>query len=222
MLRRYIYPVIIWIIYRCLAATWRFRVIEPESLQKLRKAGQAVVFAHWHGDELVLVNLIPRYRIATIVSTSKDGEMMSTLIKLQRGQSSRGSSSKKAIQGLKGLIRLMNKGHMASLAVDGPKGPRHSVKPGVFEISRVSKRPIFVAGCACDRAWHFPKSWNKTYLPKPFARVIVYWEGPHGPVEKGQDAKSPKLKSDLEAALGRAQTDAEAILHNGPKSSTQD
>ena len=172
--------------------------------------------AHWHGDELALIQLAPHYKLATITSTSKDGELMNSVLWMLGARTSRGSSTRGGVTALKGLLRLAKAGRNCSFAVDGPKGPLHKAKPGVFEVSRMLDAPIYACGVACDRAWYFPKSWNKTYLPKPFARVIVFWTGPFGPVIRGEDPRSPQLAEMLEKELALAQARASKVIaeHN--------
>ena len=168
---------------------------------------EPLVFAHWHGDEVALIYMVGRYRIATITSTSKDGEMMNTVIHLLGGVTTRGSSTRGAINALKGLVRIVkDQKQNSSFAVDGPKGPIHQVKPGVFEISRLISGPIYAVGVACSRKWVFEKAWNKAYLPKPFARIHMQWIGPIGPITKDQDPRSPELAQQLADALRNAQT----------------
>lgn len=196
---------IIWMIYRLLSLTWRLTLVEPPSLKKSFQDRSSVLFAHWHGDELALLQIIGIYRIATIASQSKDGEIMNTAIKLFGAKTSRGSSTRGGAGALRTLIRLMKEeGRNSSFAVDGPKGPIYKAKPGVFEVSRLLKAPIYPGGVGCDRAWHFPKSWNQTYLPKPFAKIVIYWDEALPPVSSDEDPRSSKLSERLENALHHA------------------
>ena len=208
MFRSFILPVIVFIFYRVLSWTWRVRIIEPSSLTEARENKSPVVLAHWHGDELALISLVKRYRIATIASQSKDGELMAKVLKWLGAKTSRGSSTRGGVQALKGLIRLMKDGGNCSFAVDGPKGPIYKVKPGVFEISRMVHAPIYAAGVHCDRALHFPKSWNKTYLPKPFAKITFFWTGPMPAITKELDPRNPDLALELEQLLHQARLQA--------------
>lgn len=216
MFRKYILPIIVFVFYRTLSATWRVRIIEPDSLKNALKKHEPVILSHWHGDELALISIVKRYRIATIASQSKDGELMSKVLKWMGAKTSRGSSSRGAVQALKGLLRLIKDGGNCSFAVDGPKGPIYKVKPGVFEISRLAGGNIYAAGVFCDRAIHFPRSWNKTYLPKPFAKVIIYWVGPMPAVSRDMDARNPDLALELEGLLHQARNQAlKFIADNG-------
>lgn len=200
----WIQSLIIWFIYKALRLTWRVSYDEPAEFLENLKNKTPMVLAHWHGDELSLIHLVSRYRIATIVSTSKDGERMNGVLKLLGGKTSRGSSTRGGVSALKGLIRLVRSGYNCSFAVDGPKGPLHKVKPGVFELSRMisnGNTQIFTAGIWCDRAWKFPKSWNQAYLPKPFAQLHIVWRLGLPGVTKDQDPKDPKLSELLAVAL---------------------
>lgn len=206
-----------FVFYRTLSWTWRVRVFEPVSLQDSLKSKNPVVLAHFHGDELALLSIVKRYRLATIASQSKDGELMAKVLKWLGAKTSRGSSTRGGVQALKGLLRLVKEGANCSFAVDGPKGPLHKVKPGVFELSRMIHGPIYAAGVYCDRAIHFPKSWNKTYLPKPFAKISIYWIGPMSPVSKEVDPRDPDLALELEGLLHQAREKAvNFIADNSP------
>lgn len=192
---------LVWFIYKTLSSTWRLSIQEPESLKINLLKKIPVIFAHFHGDELVLLSLIAKYKTATITSTSKDGELMTRIVHFFGGKTSRGSSTRGGISALKGLINHCKNGSNSSIAVDGPKGPIYEIKPGVFELSRIMKSEIYCAGITCDRAWHFPKAWNKTYLPKPFAKIYVVWSGPVGPVSKDLDPRSEELAKKLQDTL---------------------
>jgi lysophospholipid acyltransferase (LPLAT)-like uncharacterized protein len=167
---------IVWILYFILSRTWKIAFVEPEDLRLRLASEKSVVFAHFHGDELVLLSTVKKFRVATLVSQSQDGEIMNTVVRLNGAKTTRGSSTRGGIGGLKALIQLCRNGYNCSFAVDGPKGPLHEVKPGVFETARLIRGAIYAGGVSTNRAWHFPKSWNKTFLPKPFARVVVLWQ----------------------------------------------
>jgi len=196
-LRGLILGFIIWIIYKSLSMTWKVRIVEPDTMKTMIKEKKPFILAHFHGDEIPLISLASRYKIATMTSTSKDGEMMNTVLHLLGAKTSRGSSTRGGISALKGLLAYCKNGSNCSMAVDGPKGPIYEVKPGVFEIARLMKAPIFAGGVFCDRAWHFPRSWNKAYLPKPFAQLKVVWTPFNFTIDKNTDPRSPELANAL-------------------------
>ena len=200
-IRGFVLGFLVWLIYRIISMTWRVQIFEPASMQDSLNNNESLILSHFHGDEIALISLVPRYKIATMTSTSKDGEIMNTVLALLGAKTSRGSSTRGGVSALKGLLSLMKKGHNCSFAVDGPRGPLHKVKPGVFETSRLTRSKIFAGGVAVSRAWHFPKSWNKAYFPKPFARVSFYWLDPQISVTKDTDPRDPNLAKVLENQL---------------------
>lgn len=207
-LKRILAGVLVWILYRAISLTWKVKIHECEELKQDLSQKKSVIFAHFHGDELVLISLVKKYRISTMTSTSKDGEIMNTALKLLGAKTSRGSSTRGGISALKGLIRLSKDGYNSSFAVDGPRGPIFKVKPGVFEFSRMTNSNIYPGGVYCDRAWHFPKSWNKTFFPKPFARINIYWARPLLAINKETDPRSRDLAITLENQLFDARRNA--------------
>lgn len=204
MFRRLILPWLVYLLYRLWTATWRLDLREAPGLVRAKEAGEPLVFAHWHGDELCIVPLIPIYKIATMISTSRDGELMDFAVRRFGGATSRGSSTRGGVGALKGLVRLMGQGYRASLAVDGPKGPLHKVKPGVFELSRLAHAQIVPMGAATLRPILFQKSWNKAQLPRPFARVVVQFGEPWPALTRADDSKDPALANRLEREIASA------------------
>lgn len=208
MFRKYIAPVIIYVLYNLLKFTWKIEIKVSEDVQKHLQEGKPFLFAHWHGDELALVQLFQKYPISTIVSTSKDGEMMNGFVRLMGGKTTRGSSTRGGVGALKGLVKYLKSGYTCSFAVDGPKGPIYKVKPGIFELARILELPIFWLGTASSSAYKFPKSWNQTYIPKPFSKVFIEWHGSPLFVHKDTDPRDQKLAADLETKLHAAKQQA--------------
>ena len=195
---------LIFLFYRILMMTWRIRVHEDSEVIDWFEQKKPSVLAHWHGDEYSLYHLAHRYPIATMISTSKDGDLVNFVMKAMGAKTSRGSSTRGGVSALKGLIRLLKEGRTTSVAVDGPRGPYHEVKPGIFELARMSKAQIFPLGVYVDRAFHFPNSWNKAYLPKPFAKIQVIVSRPIPMITKDQNPRSPELAKDLGLAIDDA------------------
>lgn len=207
-MKNFILAVLVFAIYRTLSWTWRITLIEPPEMQAALKEKRPFILAHWHGDELALIHLSRRYQIGTIVSQSDDGQIMNRVLVWLGARTTRGSSTRGGVGALKGLIRLVRDGASCSFAVDGPKGPIYQVKPGVFEVSKMLNLPIYWAGVAKSSAFEFPRSWNKTYLPKPFAKVYIRWSGPLNPPSESTDPRSAELARDLEGKLHAAKQQA--------------
>jgi lysophospholipid acyltransferase (LPLAT)-like uncharacterized protein len=212
VLRKHVLPYLILTLYRLLRLTWRLEVIEAPEFQNALKNNLPITLAHWHGDELGLLSLLTRYRCCVMTSTSKDGELMDSTLKLMGIQTSRGSSTRGGVSALKGILRLNKLGYRPTVAVDGPKGPYHKVKPGIFEISKITGGMVVGAACVVSRAFVFKKAWNKTYLPLPFAKIVVVFGYDREGVSRDHDAHDPALAAHLEETLHKAGQKASDVL----------
>lgn len=201
---------LIVMVYRLLALTWRLRLVENAELRSRIDAGLPVTFAIWHGDELALLAFARRYSVATMTSTSKDGDLMDQALRYFGFKTSRGSSTRGGARALAGILRLA-KGSNPVVAVDGPKGPIHRVKPGVIEIAKKLECPIFPAGLANTNCHVFRKSWNQAYIPLPFARVTLVW-GAGMTVPDTMDSRDESLARDLESRLFDARNEAAKLI----------
>ena len=204
MFRRFVLPWLLFIVYRLWSWTWRIERVEPAGLREAKANGERLIFAHWHGDELCIVPMVTPYRIATMTSTSKDGQLIDFVIRRLGGATSRGSSTRGGVGALKGLVRLVREGYRASMAVDGPKGPLHKVKAGVFELARLSDGRIVPVGTASHPNIVFEKSWNKARLPKPFAKIVIYFHEPWPVFADHANVKDPALAERLEGEIAKA------------------
>ncbi len=208
---------LIWLVYWPLSLTWRMRCDEPQALRDALRERRPFILAHWHGDLFALARLVRRYRLVMLASRSKDGRIMATLLRLQGARITAGSSSKGAVAAFKGLLRLMrDEGRNCSFAVDGPRGPIYQLKPGVLETSRVIDCPIYYASVGCDRAWHWHRSWDRSYVPKPFARIDVQWHGPLPAVGRHDDPRDPALVKRLEDLLLQPKRDGRVVGQQPP------
>src|SRR5262249_27913588 len=104
----------------------------------------------------------------------------------------RGSSSRGGARALREMLGVLASGAVLIITPDGPRGPRHSMNPGLAWMARATGYPIVPVGFGVDRAWRM-KSWDHFTVPKPGARIaLVYGE----PVSVARDATS----ADMEAA----------------------
>jgi lysophospholipid acyltransferase (LPLAT)-like uncharacterized protein len=153
---------------------WRIKRYDvPEGLGKT-----PTVYAHWHGDELMLVGAFAGQGMAVMSSWSRDGSLMSRVLTRLGYRVSRGSSARGGGAGLKGLVDAVKDGADASLAVDGPRGPLHEVKPGIIKLAQLTGCAIVPGGCAARRRFVFKKAWNQCYLPLPFSRCAIVYGRP--------------------------------------------
>jgi lysophospholipid acyltransferase (LPLAT)-like uncharacterized protein len=201
--------------YELLTFTWRVKVDFDPITRSLLDARTPTVLAHWHGDEYSLIHLVRSLRLATMTSTSADGQVVDQLIRHLGGTTSRGSSTRGAVGGLKGLVRLLKtEGRITSIAVDGPRGPRHVVKPGVFELSRLAQAQVVPVGVYARSALRFENAWNKAYLPWPFAKIQIVFAAPflRSEASSSIDPRDPTLGLALAEKIDDASSQARALF----------
>lgn len=145
------------------------------------KDDEAFIFVAWHGDlvscPINYFNNRPNGKVKTMISQSKDGEIISKVYALFGVESIRGSSSKGATKALISTIREIKAGSDIALTPDGPRGPRHTVADGVIAIAQKSAARIVVLNSKPSSYWQF-NSWDKFILPKPFGKIDFYMSEP--------------------------------------------
>ena len=171
-------------------------------LYNARETPTPFVYAHWHGDELLLIGAHVFEKLGVMVSRSRDGERLKKILSLLGFRVARGSSTRGAVGGLKGLIDTVNAGGCnASLAVDGPRGPIYKVKPGILKLAQQTQRPLVPVAAAANRRIMFQKAWNRCYLPFPFSQcVILYGEPLYVPLD-ATEKQFELLRCKLEQSL---------------------
>lgn len=134
------------------------------------------VFIFWHNQQFIMPQLRPGRNIRPLVSDSRDGDYMAWLSRRFGKTPIRGSSSRKGVQALKQMIRLVKDGAELGIATDGPRGPAFVVKPGVVQLAQSTGAPIIPIAYAASKKMEF-SSWDESFTPHLFGHlVIVYGE----------------------------------------------
>ena len=167
--------------YRLYSATWSYKVYFTESTPVInlytKHPESSCLLGHWHGDELALIAFIKYAKILTLASQSKDGSIMAAALEVLGFEVIRGSSTRGGSRAFVGLLRrLKAERFFVSFALDGPNGPRHVAKPGIHLLACKADLPIYQCLVACNHQWNIPNTWNKSYIPKPFAKITLYFK----------------------------------------------
>ncbi|MCZ7617869.1 MAG: DUF374 domain-containing protein [Myxococcota bacterium] len=194
---------------RVLGATWRVRLAgHPDPVT----GGVPAVGALWHGT---LFPAAWRYRdagIAIPVSRSRDGDrIVAVLDRLGFAPSPRGSSSGGGPAALSGAIRIARNGGTIAVLCDGPRGPAGRCKPGVIAMARAAGLPIYPVAIAARPTITF-RSWDRTLLPLPFARVHFETGAPLRVPADASREDLERLREALEDTLERLHRRAQAAL----------
>lgn len=191
---------VLYALFWLLRMTWRLEEDPlPEEVHARLKAGQPVVFAHFHEDEWAMLAFYARREMTVLVSLSEDGGIMTRFLERLGYRVFRGSSSRGGASGLLQMIRGVRDRSVGgvSMAVDGPRGPRRRVKKGVFKLAESLEAPIVSGGAMATRPLIFKRSWSKAFVPLPFSRVRLSY----APLTRVEDVKKFVERDDY-ATLG--------------------
>lgn len=156
---------------------YRYILRTGPTAQKLLDSGKPVVFACLHQDMLDCFNGLPRAmpkrRLATMASYSRDGNLSSIALQALGYEVVRGSSSHGGGEALVMLKGLFAAGSSIVLACDGPKAPLGDVKPGTIHLAARLEAPILPV-----RAWGLQRlssrrAWSKATISAPFLPVVL-------------------------------------------------
>lgn len=180
---------------RILSRTWRVEVLGADHLESVLAHQKGHFMALWHGRMIVGLayhadTLGKRADIHALVSPSGDGNVSQALLTGFRYKIVRGSSRKRGAKAVREMLELLSRGSVIIITPDGPRGPRHSMSPGLIWMAKATGHPIIPCGFVCDHAWR-ARSWDRFTIPKPRARVVlVYGE----PVEVARSATHAEVE----------------------------
>jgi lysophospholipid acyltransferase (LPLAT)-like uncharacterized protein len=143
-----------------------------------------------------------------MISRSRDGDLVSRAAEHLGFRSIRGSSTLGGVPALRELLQALRRRSPVGFLADGPKGPAREAKVGPVAAARERGDPIIPLAYGADRKWVF-KSWDRYYLPKPFARVVLMAGDPiRVDPASGREAVEAK-RVELQEALNRLSAEAD-------------
>ena len=158
----------------------RIRIVNEAPVLNRLKSGQKVIGAIWHQRIMLALGYAKKfraYRPAVMISQSRDGDMIADVYSRFNFRPVRGSSSRGGKGALAVMIEDLSQNPFAVHVLDGPRGPKGVVKPGLVVMAQLSGVPIFPAYLSVNKAWVL-NSWDRTLIPKPFSTITVRWGDP--------------------------------------------
>jgi lysophospholipid acyltransferase (LPLAT)-like uncharacterized protein len=178
-------------------ATLRVDERNTGGLRELIDSKRPFVFAFWHGSMAFGWWRMRRARPASLVSQSKDGQILSALLRGWDYHLVRGSSSKGSAEAMEAMRQAVRDGHVLCITPDGPRGPRLQLKMGAVRVAQTTGVPLLL--CAVGfRSKRALQSWDAFEIPYPFTRVLVEYSDPLtiDPDATGGDLE--RIRSDIE------------------------
>lgn len=180
---------------KLLVSTLRVKIFNQSSLNK------NAVFIFWHSQMLVGWSLFSNKKSCALVSQSKDGEILSALLKKWNYKVSRGSSSKGGKEALNNLIESAKKGYSIVITPDGPRGPAREIKNGALIISNECNIPIIPIRISYTAKKVLAKSWDKFEIPYPFSKCEVHFGSEYFYPEYMNEIRLTEFKDKIKSEL---------------------
>jgi len=191
---------------RLLAATLRYRVNGGRGPAKL--SDEPVILALWHNRLGLCMKVYksfvrphhPHDHLAALISASKDGAFLATILQNFGVEPVRGSSSRRGSQALLELASWAERGYDLAVTPDGPRGPCYAVQEGVIALAQVTGLAIIPYSCQVD--WKIRvKSWDRFQIPLPFSHCEMTFGEPIRVPRQATDAERAQLGEQLRAVL---------------------
>lgn len=170
-------PFIGYLVVRILSWTMRFEEKGSDAIAQYDRERRPFVCAFWHGRMLMLPVSRYRKRTKVMVSSHRDGELISRIIGLFGIGSIRGSTTRGGMQVLRSGIQAIDEGYKVAVTPDGPRGPRFRVQVGIIELARRTGAPIIPLIFSCTKKKVF-SSWDRFILPYPFSKGVFFYGPP--------------------------------------------
>jgi lysophospholipid acyltransferase (LPLAT)-like uncharacterized protein len=160
------------------------------------------IASFWHSCIIPSAYIFRDWGIRVMTSASYDGEYIAHIIHRFGFIAVRGSSSRNAVAAQLGMRRALEEGWTVAFTLDGPRGPRHKVKPGPVALGRATGLALTTFHAAVDKGIVL-NSWDKMVIPMPFSRVLVRVGKLINVPENATDEEMERHTAELQATLDR-------------------
>lgn len=199
---------------RGLFSTCSVRVIRRDLEREYVRSGRGFVGAVWHKDFLFVLDYFRRRKIVVMVSRSRDGELVARTLHRLGYRTARGSSSAGGAEALREVVDSVRQDRIASIIVDGPRGPARTAKAGVVTAARLSGKPIlpFVAHAEPAIRLH---NWDGTMIPLPFSRIAAAWGDPIFVPPDASPEECERIRAKVDRAMAELEVTCRRALEAG-------
>ena len=198
---------------RLIFRTCRNQILRPDLVEKFLEGHRPGIGVTWHRGAIYALYFFGPLHPAIMISRSRDGEYLARYLQIMGGVPVRGSSSRGGLAALNEMadyLREHPEGYAATVA-DGPRGPRYHAKKGMIALAARTGLPLVPLMWSAKRVWVLRKAWDRTMIPKPFAKVVLTAgkEFHYPPDIKGEALE--RARQELEEEMNRVKDELDAI-----------
>lgn len=165
------------LLIRLLAMSVRWKINIPEKTRTILKSKDPIILIFWHNRILSMpAGWDVSRKITLLRSPHRDGLLIGRAIAYLGYDTIAGSSNRKGADGLRKLLKELQKGRSIGITPDGPRGPRMKMTLGAIVAAGLSGVPIIPV------AWNTKNrkllgTWDQMILARPITEgIFVYGE----------------------------------------------
>lgn len=159
-------------ILRLWAATWRADTRQLARLDAMLAAGDRVLAVFWHGEYFPLFALVTGRPALILAGRSFRGEVIGEICRRFGHTALLVEHRQHGFETIEATLSTTLP--LAALALDGPLGPFHSVKPGAVRIASDLGYRILPVRAEGHPGLTLSRRWDRRFLPLPFAAVKLH------------------------------------------------
>lgn len=185
---------------RALHATLRVRHANTAPIDALNRDGKNYVYAFWHAHLLVMIYARFARPATVMISQHRDGELIALTMERFGIEAARGSTTRGGSEALRAMLKAAWSGRVIIFTPDGPRGPRHSVQPGVVRAAQLAGIPVVPAALLSERKKQL-SSWDRFEIPLPFSRALFLYGEPIEIPRELSDEEFERVRADVERRM---------------------
>lgn len=174
------------------------------------------IFAIYHGRMVGLPGLRPNSKLTILISNSRDGEIIARALQEIGFSTARGSPAHGGVRGALEMKSAAKANSRLAMMVDGPRGPRYEVKPGLVRLAEITGLPI-IPFVSHARQCYWMDSWDNFMAPW-FCTPMVYMFGHPIDIPKGiSEDESDRLTALLQSRMDNMREVAAKFFDSGDR-----
>jgi hypothetical protein len=196
--------------------------VDPTDIYDRLAPDLPVIFTMWHGQHFMTPFFRRGYKVKSLISRHRDGEINAIAAERLGIETIRGSGSnsrdfhrKGGFTAFRAMLEALAQGHCVAFTADVPKVSRIAGR-GIVQLARASGRPIYPVAPATSRRIQLD-SWDRAAINLPFGRFAI---AVGAPIRVAWDADEMTLESArrmVEAELNATTERAYAIVDSRAK-----
>jgi len=192
---------------------FRFNSFVPYLDPRRKDCSKRYCYVTWHENIMLGVYQCRRTDFCVIVSQHADGELIAEIARHLRLKTIRGSSTRGGVEAVRKIIRLGRRKHLG-IMVDGPRGPRRRVQPGLIALAGRTGLPVVPTGFGYREAWRLD-SWDRFVIPKPYSLATCVTGTPIVIPPNFERTQIEHFRQNIEAEIGYVNDLAETWAETG-------